>query len=53
MLAIRVPDEWRQRLKVEAALRGTTMAKLVVRAVDEYLERNPVREASTNGEESR
>lgn len=46
-LTIRVPEEWHRKVKAEAALRGTTVSKLVRQAVNEWLKHNP-REAGEN-----
>ncbi|MCL6479974.1 MAG: ribbon-helix-helix protein, CopG family [Peptococcaceae bacterium] len=49
-MAIRVPEEWHRQVKAEAALRGTTVSKLIRTAVDEWLKQNP-REAAKDGKE--
>lgn len=49
-MAIRVPEEWHRHVKAEAALRGTTVSKLIRTAVNEWLKQNP-REGFTNGKE--
>lgn len=40
-MVIRVPEEWHRYVKAEAALRGTSISKLVRNAVDEWLRQNP------------
>jgi len=41
-ITIRVDGAWRRRVKAEAALRGLTLAELVRRAIDQYLDQNPI-----------
>lgn len=52
-MTIRVLESWHKNLKVEAALRGTTIAHIVKVAVDEYLRNHPREEESRNGQASR
>ncbi|MCL6447611.1 MAG: hypothetical protein K6U04_05570 [Armatimonadetes bacterium] len=46
-MLIRVPVEWHRQVKAEAALLGMSMSKLVITAVNEYLEK--VKEAKKDG----
>jgi hypothetical protein len=41
-MTILVPTNWHKNLKIEAALRGTTIKDIVITAVDELLKQNPV-----------
>ncbi|MEW6771862.1 MAG: plasmid partition protein ParG [Bacillota bacterium] len=50
-LSVRVNPEWHRRVKAEAALRGITLAEMVRKAVDEWLERNP-RKGEADGKET-
>jgi len=52
-MTINVDDDWHRKIKVEAAMRGITVSWLVRTAVDEWLERNPIKEANQNGKEKR
>lgn len=52
-MTIRVSESWHKNLKVEAALRGTTIARIVKVAVDEYLKNHPREEESRNGQAAR
>lgn len=47
-LIVRVPMKWHQRLKAEAALKGTTPSQLMRAAIGHYLELNS-REAEGRG----
>ncbi|MEW6423664.1 MAG: toxin-antitoxin system HicB family antitoxin [Bacillota bacterium] len=40
---VRVPIEWHRKAKAEAALMGLSLGKLVVIAVNEYIEREKAR----------
>jgi len=51
-MVIRVPEEWHRYVKAEAALRGTSISKLVRNAVDEWLKDNPW-EGWNNGEKEK
>lgn len=48
-LTIRVPEQWHREVKSEAALRGTTVSKLVRTAVNEWLKLNPREAQKQNG----
>lgn len=52
-LLIRVPEDWRRRIKAEAALRGITVSWLIRTAVDEWLANHPREEADRHGKEAR
>jgi len=52
-MTIRAEESWHRKIKVEAAMRGITVSWLVRTAVDEWLERNPIKEANQNGKEKR
>jgi len=41
-LSLRVPPEWKRRLKMESVIRDMSMTKIIVQAVDEWLKRHPV-----------
>jgi len=47
IFTIRVPKEWHRKTKSEAALRGISLGRLIVEAVNEYLS-NERREKAQN-----
>jgi len=52
-MTIRVPEAWHRRIKSEAALRGLTVSSMIKVAVDEWLERNPIKEGNNDGRQKR
>jgi hypothetical protein len=40
-LTFLTPEDWHQRLKLEAVLRRTTATKIIIDAVDEWLKNHP------------
>ena len=42
LMSVRMEEDFRRKIKAEAALRGMSMAELIREAVEEWLENHPI-----------